>query len=592
MSRVSESPIRIGNFSGYLGDRRSAIDEVMAGDPVDVLTGDYLAELTLAALATGYRANPEGGYVGYFVQQLEPHLSAIAERGMKVVTNAGGFSPAALADAIRSKVSEQGLTLRVAHVTGDSILDRLDGTEIGGHPLLDPESGGLLSDPGVDFLAANAYLGAFGIVAALRHGADIVVTGRVTDASLVVGPAAWWHDWKPDDFGPLAGAVTAGHVIECGPQVTGGNFSGFTTVPANSRPGFPIAEIAADGSTVITKHRGDGGMVSVDTVTAQLVYEIQGPKYLNPDVVVHFDTIEVSHLAADRVQIGPVTGSAPPRTAKVALFGSVGWQISQMVYCTAPDIDAKVELLRRQLHEALGEVDELDITTLGAVASDPATQWEATLPIRIMAASRRRESLRSFAGVIFGLYLQGFPGIHLDGGAQRLGPAWPRIGYWPALIDVDALAHKAVLDDGSEVDADRTPVFAAASDLTQPEHAEPTGIAPAGREMPLGAVAHARSGDKGGDCNVGVWVSDASQWEWLRETMTSANLRLLVAEAKDLDIVRHELPHLRAVHFVVKGLLGAGGSTNMRVDSQGKSVGEYLRSKHVRIPDEVLDARS
>ncbi|MQY31829.1 hypothetical protein NRB56_74400 [Nocardia sp. RB56] len=588
---MSETSVRIANFSGYLGDRRTAIDEIMAGDPIDVLMGDYLAEVTLAALAGDARRGSEGGYVSYFVQQLRPHLAAVADRGIKVVTNAGGFNPAALAEALRAIIAEEGLSLQVAHISGDSILDRLTDLQAEGHGLEHLDTGAPLKDWGVEPVSANAYLGAFGIVAALQRGADIVVTGRVTDASLAVGPAAWWHGWSPDDWGPLAGAVTAAHVIECGAQATGGNFSGFQTVPGIRKPGFPIAEIAADGSSVITKHSRDGGVVTVDTVTAQLVYEIQGTKYLNPDVTAHLDTVELTQLGPDRVGIGPVQGTPPPRTAKVALFAQIGWQITQMVFCTAPDVEAKVALLREQLAEPLAEVEELDVTPLGTAAEDPASQWEATVPIRIMAASRRREDLRAFSGVVAGLYLQGYPGFHLDGSAQRLGPPWPRIDYWPGLLDVEVLDHQAVFGDGTVVAAPRPSRYADAADLVQPRHPEPQPADTAGRRLPLGTLAYARSGDKGGNSNVGVWVSDRAQWEWLRTTLTSDAVRTLLPETRDLAIVRHELPHINAVHFVFKGLLGTGGSSNLRVDQVGKSVGEYLRAKHVAIPEKYLDLR-
>ncbi|EFC85786.1 acyclic terpene utilization AtuA family protein [Parafrankia sp. EUN1f] len=584
MSSTGRTPIRVANFSGYLGDRRSAIDEVMAGDPVDVLMGDYLAELTMAALANDYRENPEHAYVAYFVQQLRPHLAAVAERGMKVVTNAGGLSPASLAEKLRALVREEGLDLTVAHVAGDSILDRIDDLQAAGHRLEHLDTGAPVKDWGAEPRAANAYLGAFGIATALRNGADIVVTGRVTDASLTVGPAAWWHGWSPDDWSPLAGAVVAGHVIECGAQATGGNFSGFQKVPGVRHPGFPIAEIAADGSSVITKHRRDGGTVTVDTVTAQLVYEIQGPIYLNPDVTVHLDTVELTQLGPDRVGIGPVAGTPPPRTTKIALFAQTGWQTSQTVFCTGPDVGAKVALLRSQLHDALGEVDVLDVSPVGAAVENPSTQWEATVPIRVMAIAERREALRSFAGVLFGLYLQSFPGLHLDGGAQRLGPPWPRMGYWPGLVDVEVLDHVAVLEDGSVVEAPRPSRYAEPDEIAQPEHPEPPRADADGAQLPLGTLAHARSGDKGSDSNLGVWVTDRADWPWLRSTLSTEALRALLPETRDLRIIRHELPRLNAVHFVVKGLLGTETSPNVRIDHQGKSLGEYLRAKHVAIP--------
>ncbi|MCF7549788.1 acyclic terpene utilization AtuA family protein [Pseudonocardia sp. WMMC193] len=580
---MNERSVRIGNFSGYLGDRFTAVDEVLAGDPVDVLMGDYLAEVTLAALAADRR-----GYVAYFRKQLRPHLATLAERGIKVVTNAGGFDPAGLAAALRADLAEAGVSLTVAHVEGDAVLDRLPEFHRDGYALENLDSGAPLKDWGFEPIAANAYLGGFGIAEALRAGADIVVTGRVTDASLTAGPAAWWHGWTPDDHGPLAGAITAGHIIECGAHATGGNFSGFRTVPGMDRCGFPIAEVAADGSSVITKHARDGGTVTVDTVTAQLVYEIQGPRYLNPDATVHLDTVRLSRVGPDRVAIGPVVGSPPPPTHKVAVFAQLGWQISTMLFCTSPDVEEKVALLRRQLRLQLdGHVDQLDVTPLGTAAEDPRSQWEATVPIRVMATASAAEALAAFPAAVGSLYLQGYPGFHHDGGAQPVRAPWPRIGYWPALLPVELVPHTAVLADGRRIEAPVSRTFASPEQLAQGRSPEPPpvrGDGERGRRGRLGTVAHARAGDKGGNSNVGVWVPDPAHWDWLRSTLSTENLRALLPEAEDCDIVRHEFPHLRAVHVVLRGLLGTGGSSNLRVDQIGKSVGEYLRAKHVMLP--------
>jgi hypothetical protein len=579
-------PVRIGNFSGYLGDRFTALDEVLAGDPVDVLTGDYLAEITLAALAARARKDPARGYVAYVLDQLRPHLPAIAARGIRVVTNAGGLNPAALAAAVREMIAEAGLDLPVAHVEGDDVLGDLAAFQAAGHALENLDTGAPVKDWGAEPIAANAYLGGWGIAAALRAGAAIVVTGRVADASLTTGPAAWWHGWSPGDWDALAGAVTAGHVIECGPHATGGNFSGFTAIPGLTRPGFPVAEVAADGSSVITKHRGHGGAVTVDTVTAQLLYEIQGPRYLNPDVTAHLDTVTLAPDGPDRVAISVVRGSPPPPTAKVALFAPIGYEISQMLFATAPDVPAKVALLRAQLTQALGgQVDDLEITPLGVPAADPASQWEATVPIRVIATARDPEPLRAFGPALGSLYLSSYPGFHHDGGAQRLGPPWPRIDYWPALLPAGLVPHRAVTGDGTVLEV---PVPPAAEALAQPVHPEPSAPPPPGRRVPLGTLAHARSGDKGGNANVGVWVRHPAAWEWLRATLSTAAIRDLLPEARDLDIVRHEFPRLRAVHVVLRGLLGTGGSANLRVDQPGKSVGEYLRARLVPVPDALL----
>ncbi|BCB80378.1 hypothetical protein Pflav_067880 [Phytohabitans flavus] len=294
--------IRIGNASGFYGDRSAAWREMLEGGPLDVLTGDYLAELTMLILGRDRLKDPSLGYARTFLRQMEECLGLAAERGVRIVTNAGGLNPAGLATALRSLAARLGLSTSIGYVEGDA-LDR----------------------PGA--LAANAYLGAFGIASCLTAGADVVVTGRVTDASLVVGPAIAHYGWTRDDLDALAGATVAGHVLECGAQATGGNFSFFTELPdGGRRPGFPIAEVHADGSAVITKHPGTGGAVTVETVTAQLVYEIAASAYPGPDVVTHLDTVRLAQEAPDRVRVTgtrgtphrPLSRSASPASTATA----------------------------------------------------------------------------------------------------------------------------------------------------------------------------------------------------------------------------------------------------------------------------------
>ncbi|WP_420877235.1 acyclic terpene utilization AtuA family protein, partial [Streptomyces mutomycini] len=295
------SPLRIGNASGFYGDRFDAVRDMLTGGPLDVLTGDYLAELTMLILGRSRLKDPKRGYASTFLRQLEENLGLARERGVKIVANAGGLNPAGLADAVREMADRTGVPVRVAHVEGDS------------RPVPD------------GYLTANAYLGGGGIAACLRAGADVVVTGRVTDAALVTGPAAAHFGWEHDDLDALAGAVVAGHVLECGTQATGGNYAFFDDHDVR-RPGFPLAEIHADGSCVITKHDGTGGVVDVGTVTAQLLYETSGARYAGPDVTARLDTVRLAQEGPDRVRISGVRGEAPPPTLKVGLNRLGGWR--------------------------------------------------------------------------------------------------------------------------------------------------------------------------------------------------------------------------------------------------------------------------
>ncbi|PPJ26638.1 DUF1446 domain-containing protein [Nocardia nova] len=588
---MNENSIRIANFSGYLGDRFTALSEALAGDPVDVLVGDYLAEITMAGVSAGFTSDPKAlgdFFAKYFLDQLRPHLRTIEERGIKVVVNAGAFNPAGLAEAVRADIDTAGTHLTVAHVDGDDLLDRLDELRDAGHLFGHLDTGEPFTAHGENPLAANAYLGGWGITAALAGGADIVICGRVTDASLVLGPAAWWHDWAPDAWDELAGAVVAGHIIECGAQAVGGNFAGFTALPRFVTPGFPIAEIAADGSSVITKHSTDEGAVTVDTVTAQLVYEIQGPRYLNPDVTVHLDTVELEQLGPDRVRVHSAVGSPPPPTTKVSIFTPGGYRIAINTYLTGLDIDAKFELLVAQLEDLAAdtEIDDLAVSRLGRPETDPQNQDAATVCVRIAATAPTREPLFHLQRSFGALGLSSFPGYM---GGDTSGPK-PIIEYWPGVLPQEAVPHRVVFADGDQQTI--APPAKTEQFTGQPVHEEPGSHQPGPTERaPLGRIAFARSGDKGGNSNVGIWTDDPRAWPWLRSLLTTERLTELLPEAANAGVLRHEFPHLRAVHFVLPGLLGRGGSSNLRLDSIGKAVSEYVRARFVDIPVELLEPR-
>ena len=381
-----QRPIRIGNCSGFYGDRASAMADMARAGGIDVLTGDYLAEVTMLILGKARAKDSTKGYAATFLHHLDAALEHLVAHGIRLVVNAGGLNPAGLADATRDLVAGRGYDLRVSHIDGDDVFGRLDALQQAGHSLPHLTSGEPLSSWPHQPLTANAYLGAFGIARALANGADIVITGRVADASVVVGPAAWWWGWTPDDYDALAGAVAAGHVIECGPQATGGNFSGFRTIADLVQPGFPIAEIDADGSSVITKNPGTGGAVTRDTVTAQLLYEIGEPAYLNSDVTTHLDTAALTDLGDDRVQIRGVRGSAPPATTKVAITGVGGWENSMILALTGTDLDAKAALVERSVHRYIDAVDGLNaaaIDRIGQAQHDPDSQNAGTELLRI-----------------------------------------------------------------------------------------------------------------------------------------------------------------------------------------------------------------
>jgi len=566
--------LRVGNCSGFYGDRLSAMRELLEGGDVDVITGDYLAELTMLILGKDRLKDPTLGYARTFVTQVGDCLELALEKGVRIVANAGGLNPAGLVDKLTEVATGLGLTPKIAWVDGDNLSPRAAELGLGGA------------------LTANAYLGGFGIARALEAGADIVVTGRVTDASVVVGPAIWRFGWTPEQFDELAGAVVAGHVIECGTQATGGNFSGFLELPRDARPlGFPIAEISADGSCVITKHADTGGLVSVDTVTAQLLYEVQSEHYLGPDVTVDLATIELAQDGPDRVRVSGVRGQAPPRQLKVCVNELGGFRNQMEFVLTGLDIEAKAAWLRAQLE---GRIDAASVSwSMGRLpAPDSETQEGASCLLRVVVKDDNAATAgKAFTSAAVELALGSYPGFTMT---APPGPASPYGVYRPAYVDRSTVTHTVHLPDGTAEVVPDPPVAA------QPvvETKEDLTVAPAiagvpddaiTRRIPLGTFVHARSGDKGGDANVGLWVCagerQVEQGQWLNHFMSEDRVRQLVPEAVDLEVEVFALPNLFGV---IHGLLGEGVAASTRFDPQAKGLGEWLRSRLVSIPEELL----
>lgn len=573
-------PVRIANCSGFFGDRLSAAREMVEGGPIDVLTGDWLAELTMLILWKQRARNADAGYASTFLTQVEQVLGTCVDRGIKIVSNAGGLNPAGCAEQVRTIAERLGVQVRVAHVEGDDLMDRIDGLR---PRLRHLDTGNELVDEPV---SANAYLGGWGIAAALGEGADVVVTGRVTDAAVVVGPAAWWWAWQRDDWDRLAGAVTAGHLIECGAQVTGGNYAFFREIPdLSAPPGFPIAEIERDGSSTITKHPGTGGLVSVGTVTAQLLYEIGAPAYPNPDVVARFDTVHLHEDGPDRVRVSGVRGEPAPPTTKVCINLAGGHRNRMTFVLTGLDQEDKAEWVRSALVARMGGADRLreagvtvdvDLVTAPSDATGGQESASGKLHISVKAADERLVG-RAFSSAAVELALANYPGFFAT---SAPGPAQAYGVYWPALVDAAEVDHVVVLDDGRRLRIEPSP---SGGEFDPIEPMEPPAVAvpdlPAG--APLGTWFGARSGDKGGNANVGVWATDDAGYAWLVEHLTAERVRELIPEASDLEVVRHELANVRALNFVLVGFLGEGVASSTAFDPQAKGLGEYLRSRPV-----------
>jgi Acyclic terpene utilisation family protein AtuA len=589
-TRGGKPIVRIANCSGYYGDRLSAAEEMVTGGPIDVLTGDWLAELTMFILAKDRIKNPELGYAKTFVNQVEQVLGTCLDRGIRIVANAGGLNPAGCARAVEEVAAKLGLGVVVGHVEGDDVLGRLPEFRAAGHDLHHLDTGVPLDDREV--LTANAYFGCWGIVDALNRGADVVITGRTTDAAVVVGPAAWYHGWAREDWDALAGVVVAGHAIECGTQVTGGNYAFFDRVPGLEHPGFPIAEIAADGSSVVTKHTGHGGLVDVGTVTAQLLYEIQGPRYLGPDVTARFDSIELTDLGDDRVRISGVKGEPPPATSKLSLNLVGGAKATVSLPLVGLDIEAKAALLERTLFQSLpGGRDSfrevhVDLIRADREDADRNETAVAQLVITLKDPDDRRLG-RSLTATVNALALASYPGFY---GART---SVTRYGvYWPALVPSAMLSQRVVVA-GSTVEVG--PTSAPGVDASVAPAPVPSGaLVPSGPtvRIPIGRLAGARSGDKGGNANLGVWVDSDLGYAWLEAFLAPERLTELMPDLAGLVVVRDEFPRLRALNFTIVGLLGEGVASSTRQDPQAKSLGEYFRSRRVEVPEILVNRTS
>ncbi len=655
----SRRPIRIANCSGFFGDRLSAAREMVDGGPIDVLTGDWLAELTMLILARQRMKHGVGsGYARTFLTQMKDVLGDCLDRNIKVVTDAGGLDPQGLADALADAADKAGLQPRIAVVTGDDISDRVAELTDNGEEFRNLDTGELFADMGTPSLAANAYLGGRAITAALAAGADVVITGRVTDAALAIGPAAWWHGWDYDnvaDLNRFAGALVAGHVIECGAQATGGNYSFFTDVPSLENVGFPIAEIGGDGTSVITKHPGTGGLVSPGTVTAQLLYEVGDAVYLNPDVSADFRSIRLDQVGRDRVRISGVVGAPPPDRLKVSLNYLGGFRNSMTLVLTGLDIEAKADVALRTIAgvtladckrspvelaaTSTLNVTELTVDLLRADSEDPTDVASAQAHLRLTVKDGNPDNVgKAFTARAVESALASYPGMFPTAVPT---PGTPYGVFWPTTVAGAAVSAKVslageeitTLPGSSPLAEQATPESIATTEPVVEETSRADMV-----RIPLGWVAGARSGDKGGNANVGVWIPDpveieavalaggeadaltvpeinspddlAEIWKsddplqvdpaaderadrsyrWLLSLLQAPGaVQRLIPEAAGLQVDVIPLANLRAVNLVITGLLGRGVSENALLDPQAKGLGEYLRSRLVSFPRELLD---
>ncbi len=587
---MSNKPCIVANISGFYGDRISAAREMLTGGAIDYLTGDYLAELTMAILYKAKFKNPDLGYARTFLTQMEGIMGTCLDKRVKVVVNAGGLNPAGLADGLRSIAKTLGIHPSISYIDGDDLMPQLGELQDQGVEFKHIEKENTLANSGMVPVSANAYMGCWGIVDALSRGADIVVTGRVSDTSVVMGPAAYHFGWNRDQWDALAGAATAGHIIECSGQAVGGNYSFFEEVPSYTNVGFPIAEIYQNGDAVITKHPNTGGLISVGTVTAQLMYEVNAPEYITPDVIAHFDTIEISQDGVDRVAIKNIKGSPATDTSKVTINCMDGYQNTMVFNVMGLDVKKKVDILHEQFLNNIGgedTFDQMDIQFIHNGTTDPQTNEEAFSQWRVSVVDRDPQKAgKFFTSKLMELALCSPAGWCMS---SPPGPAKPRIVHFPALIDKDHIRQRIDVD-GAETfyqeckfDAAKSVANTCKEDVYSFDNQET-------KTVPLGTIFAARSGDKGGNANLGIWGRTPAQYAFLKQYLTGDKLKEIMRDVAPFDIIRYEFPNLLGLNFYIIGFLQDGVAASTKMDAQAKTIGEYLRMKKVSIPLELLSS--
>jgi hypothetical protein len=585
--------IRIANAGGYWGDDLTQFKRQVELGPVDYVTLDFLAEVTMSIMQKQRARDPKSGYARDFIAQVEEALPTLVERGIRVITNAGGVNPLACRGTLLERIQQHGNQVEVAAVVGDDLMDRLGELNASGVALDNMDDGASFQTVREHVSSANAYFGAWPIVDALRSGAQIVVTGRCTDTGITLAPMIHAFGWAPDDWDRMAAGIVAGHIIECGAQSTGGNFTDWRRVRRYEDIGYPVLEVFPDASFVVTKHPGTGGAVTVRTVTEQLVYEMGDPRaYVTPDVVADFGTIRLEQVGRDRVRVWGVRGRPAPGSLKVSASYFDGWKASGSLIISAPEAVDKARAFADLFWKRLGvEFAETNSELVGHSAcwGPLALDREPNeVLLRLSVRDADRSKIERFAKLVPAVILSGPPGVAVTGGRPQ---AQDVVAYWPALVPRDRVKPRLVTRDGEQTLEWPTPLLAPTQAPSLPRRSWPS---PRGSEkilkVPLARLAHARSGDKGDMCNIGVIARAPEIYPWLRRTLTATAVKRHFRGICKGKVERHEIPNLMGLNFLLHESLGGGGTVSLRLDAQGKTLSHALLAMEVTAPKALLDA--
>ncbi len=587
--------IRIGNAGGYWGDDPDALKYQVTAGNLDFITIDYLAEITMSIMNKQMRKNPEAGYARDFLNHLEPVFEMVMEKGIRIITNAGGVNPLALARALREMADKKRLRPKIAVVDGDNILDEIDQLSDEGVDFSNMENGASYSKIRGRVLSANLYFGARPVVKALKAGADIVITGRVTDTGITLAAMIASFDWPEDDYDKLATGIVAGHILECGAQSTGGNFTDWRKVPSFDVVGYPIAEVSENGDVVITKHESLGGLVSVDTVREQLLYEMGQPKnYITPDVIADFSSIQLAAAGNNRVRVFGIKGAVPTDLLKVSIAYEDGYKSEGTIIISGPDAREKAEKFAEIFWSRVGTGFEDYLTEyVGLNACHrhlaPLSETNEVL-LRFAVRDHDRNKFERFRRKLPALILSGPPAVAVTGGAPQVRNV---VSYWPALVPQDISTWEVTVFEGETVafhetgswpETGGTPV----SDTLGDESGPIPVFSEETRRVALKTIALGRSGDKGDMSNIGIIARSESAYKFIGTLLTADRVKDIFKDLVKGTVERYPIINLLSWNFLLNEALGGGGTLSLRIDAQGKTLAHALLAQEFDIPVDVL----
>ncbi len=591
-----KNAIRIGNAGGYWGDDLGALRRQLEGGHLDYITLDFLAEITMSILQKQRTKNPELGYANDFVGQIRDSLPELVKSGTRVITNAGGINPIGLGRRLHALVKEAGAQIKIGVVAGDDILPRLDEFTTSGESFTNMETGENFSPIRSRITSANVYFGAEGVVEALKEGCQIIVTGRVTDTGITLAPMIHEFGWSLDDWDKLAAGIVAGHIIECGAQASGGNLTDWQEVRSFHDIGYPIIEMRANGEFIVTKHPKTGGKVSLKSVKEQLVYEMGDPtRYIAPDAVARFSSIQLNELGNDRVHVYGITGAPAPELLKVSMSYDDGYKASGELLVSGPNTAAKSKAFAKVFWERLNLKFEATRTEEIGVGSIWPTVLSNYEPIEILlrfgVRDQDEKKVEAFGRLLPSMILSGPSGVAVTGGRPKPTPV---VAYWPTLMKRDKLSAKVTVIDSAgkestkEISLKRTDTSSVIEAPVRPKSKVTFAFTGMAKKGILRDLAYARSGDKGDTCNIGVLARSPMAYAWLKKELTQNKVRQFFKGICKGKVIRFELDNLEALNFLLEETLGGGGTRSLMIDPQGKTLSQALLQMPLQIPGSVL----